>query len=92
MRVQVYGQTGAVGSFREETATRVVNAHGGSVTLTAPVKVGETLLVVNLATRKEQECRVASIEPLEGLKKNVGVAFAQSAPNFWGVDFPRPKQ
>jgi hypothetical protein len=86
--VLVYGRTKRVGAFQEETSTSIVNAHGGLVPLAAPVKIGESLLVVNMATQKEQECRVASIEPLEGPKKKVGLAFLRSAPNFWGLHFP----
>jgi hypothetical protein len=93
IRVLVYGRAGNSSSFREETSTRIVTAHGGLLALTAPVEVGETLLVVNLATRKEEECRVASVKPQDEVNKvnnvnNVGLAFLRSAPSFWGLDFP----
>jgi hypothetical protein len=86
--VLVYGRTKRVGAFHEDTFTNIVNAHGGLIALAAPVKIGESLLVVNVATQKEQECRVASIEPLAGSRKKVGLAFLRSAPNFWGLYFP----
>ena len=90
IRVLVYGRAGNSSSFREETSMRIVTAHGGLLALTAPVEVGETLLVVNLATRKEEECRVASVKPHDEVNNanNVGLAFLRSAPSFWGLDFP----
>src|SRR5215469_556004 len=91
IRVVVSGRVGMSASFHEETSTQVVTSHGGSLALTAPVKVGETLLVVNLATRKEEKCRVASVKPLDGVSE-VGLAFLRSAPGFWGLDFPSPRQ
>jgi hypothetical protein len=86
--VVVYGQNRIVGTFREETSTNLVSAHGGLVALSARVGVGETVLVVNKATQEEQECRVVYVGPLEGPKKKVGVALLRSSPNFWGLNFP----
>jgi len=91
IRVVVSGRVGKSALFQEETSTQIVTSHGGSLALTAPVKVGETLLVVNLATRKEEKCRVASVKPLDGVS-DVGLAFLRSAPGFWGLDFPTLRQ
>jgi hypothetical protein len=91
IRVLVSGRVGRSALFQEETSTQIVTSHGGSLALTAPVGVGETLLVVNLATRKEEKCRVASVKPLDGVSE-VGLAFLRSAPGFWGLDFPQPRQ
>lgn len=87
IHVLIYGRVGKAASFHEETSTQIVTSHGGLLPMTAPVKVGQTLLVVNLATRKEEECRVVSVKPLDGVNK-VGVAFLRSAPSFWGLNFP----
>ncbi len=87
--VVVYGQDRSVGAFHEETSTNLVSAHGGLVALIARVGVGETVLVVNKATQEEQECRVTYVGSLEGPKKKVGLALLRSAPNFWGLNFPR---
>ena len=86
--VAVYGQNRKTGVFREETATDVVNANGGLVSLAARVGLGETFLVVNKATQEEQQCRVVYVGPLEGQKKKVGFALLRSVPSFWRVDFP----
>ena len=86
--VAVYGRNRRMGTFREETVTELVNAHGGLVALTTRVGPGETFLVVNKATQEEQQCRVVYVEPQEGLKKKVGFALLLSAPNFWKANFP----
>ena len=91
IRVLVHGRVGKSALFHEETSTQMVTSHGGSLALTAPVRVGETLRVVNLATRKEEKCRVASVKPLDGVSK-VGLAFLRLAPSFWGLDFPPLRQ
>jgi hypothetical protein len=85
--VAVYGRIRSMGTFREETVTELVNAHGGLVALGARVGLGETFLVVNKATQEEQQCRVAYVEPLEGYKKKIGFALMLSAPNFWRANF-----
>jgi hypothetical protein len=77
-----------MGTFREDTMTELVNAHGGLVALTTRVGPGETFLIVNKATQEEQQCRVVYVEPLEGVKKKVGFALMLSAPNFWKTNFP----
>ena len=86
--VAVYGNNRRIGAFREETATDLVSANGGLVTLSARVGLGETFLVVNKSTQEEQQCRVAYVGPLEGSKNKVGFALLRSAPYFWKVDFP----
>jgi hypothetical protein len=86
--VVVYGQNRSVGAFHEETSTNLVSAHGGLVTLTARVGVGQTVLVVNKVTQEEQQCRVVYVGPMEGPKKKVGFALLRSGPNFWGLNFP----
>ena len=86
--VSVYAKDRKSGAFREEASSVLVNAHGGLITLSARVVYGETLHVVNKATREEQECRVAYVGRGEGAGYNVGVAFKGTAPRFWGVDFP----
>ena len=86
--VAVYGQNRAAGPFREETATDIVNAHGGVVALSSRVALGEIFLVVNRATQEEQQCRVVYVGPQEGQKQKIGFALLRPAPHFWRVDFP----
>ena len=86
--VAVYGHNRAIGAFREDAETDLVNANGGLIVLAARVGVGESFLVVNKATQEEQQCRVVYMAPLEGSKKKVGFELLRSAPHFWKVDFP----
>lgn len=65
-----------------------LSANGGTVALAARVVPGQTILLVNEATRQEQECRVVYVGPWEDGKAKVGIAFMQPAPDFWQVSFP----
>lgn len=86
--VLVYGRTRGRDFFKEETATVLVNAHGGLIALNGRVRPGETISVVNTRTQEEQECLVTYVG-MRGLRKtDVGIAFKYSAPNFWQVNFP----
>ena len=55
--VHVLGQDVFRESFNEFTRTLSLSAHGGSLALAAQVETGQTILVVNKSTGKEQECR-----------------------------------
>jgi hypothetical protein len=86
--ILVYGRARDKSSFREDTATASVNAHGALIALAEVVRLGETMLLVNRATREEQECRVAYVGPRVDGKMRVGIALKGSASGFWKVDFP----
>lgn len=86
----IYGQARDKSSFREEAATVLVNAHGALLALTARVRPGETMLLVNKATQEEQECRIAYVGPRVQGKIQVGIAFKGSVSDFWKIDFPPP--
>ncbi len=81
----VYRRAGDQSSFLEETSTFLVNAGGGLLPLTAKLGPGETILLVNKATREEQECCVAYVGPEVGGKTRVGLAFKRPAPSFWKI-------
>jgi hypothetical protein len=82
--VLVYGRSNAEVSFQEDTTTLLVNASGGLVPLASKVGLGDTVFVVNEATKQEQQCRVAYVGPEFERKLKVGVAFKDPSPNFWG--------
>lgn len=84
--VMVYGWSQREISFHESTATLLVNASGGLITLAAKLSIGDTIFVVNQTTRDEQECRVAYIGPEFEGKLRVGFAFKTQAPSFWKID------
>ncbi len=88
--VQVYGLNAFGESFREFTRMLSVNAHGGLLALAARVERDQTILLVNRTTRKEQECRVVGVGPVENGKWSVGVAFAHPIEDFWQIYFPPP--
>jgi hypothetical protein len=84
--VLAYGWSKRDGSFHEETTTLLVNASGALAVLAARVELGDTIFVVNKATKEERECRVAYVgAELQG-KARVGFAFNRPAPSFWRVD------
>jgi hypothetical protein len=71
-----------------------VNAHGGSLWLAARVEKGQRILVVNMSTGEEQECRIAHVGSVQDGKWTVGIEFVEPMANFWKINFPAfiPKQ
>ncbi len=86
--VVVYGRSKAGSALHEKTRMLSVSANGGMLALAAPVQKGQTILLVNEATREEQECHVVYVGSRERGKAEVGIAFTRLAPNFWQVSFP----
>jgi hypothetical protein len=86
--VIVYGRPKAGGALHEKTHMLSVSANGGMLALTTPVQLGQTVLLVNEATREEQECCVVYVGSRVHGKSEVGIAFTRPAPNFWQVYFP----
>jgi hypothetical protein len=74
--------------FREWTRTLSVSANGGLLALAATVEKGQTLLVENKSTRKEQECRVVYVGRGQNGKWSVGIEFTHVAADFWDIHFP----
>ena len=85
--VRVYGRTLDDRPFRDITETRCVSVHGGLLPLTARVKRGQTLLLVNGITGEERECRVVYVESKRRHRK-VGVEFVEPRGDFWHVYSP----
>ena len=85
--VRVYGRTLDDRPFRDVTETRCVSVHGGLLPLTARVKRGQTLLLVNAITGEERECRVVYVESKRRNRK-VGVEFTELRGDFWHVYSP----
>jgi hypothetical protein len=86
--VIVYGRLRDKSTLHEKTRTLLGSAHGGMLALSAPVQRGQTILLVNEATREEQECHVVYVGSRKRGKAEVGIAFLRPAPNFWQVSFP----
>ena len=81
--VVLYGWTKSQGSFQEETATLLVNASGALLTLKSKIEVGETVFLINRASREEQEVRVVYVEQIPEDKALVGVALKYPSAKFW---------
>jgi hypothetical protein len=85
--VLVYGKDMCGDPFRELTHTLSVNANGALILLAATVEEGQTILVENKHTRKE-ECRVVSVGLAPNDKWIVGIEFRHVAIGFWQIYFP----
>ncbi|MFI5057115.1 MAG: hypothetical protein ACHQLQ_02935 [Candidatus Acidiferrales bacterium] len=81
--VVVYGWTKKQGSFHEETSTLLVNDSGALLALKAKAEAGETIFLINKATREEQEIHVVYAERAEDGGMLVGAAFKSPSPGFW---------
>jgi len=86
--VLVQGQTATGEPFRELTQTLSLSAHGGLVLLGVKVQKEQTILVENLSTNGQQECRVVYISHSQNGKRPVGIEFRQTSTNFWQIHFP----
>lgn len=90
VRVQVAGKTKDARKFRETCETIVINAHGGLFYLTREVALGEMLVLTNLFTQEELECRVVFLGDAAEKGQRVGVEFLCPSPHFWGIEFAPP--
>jgi PilZ domain len=89
--VFVYGHAGGQAPFHEEAYSAVVSDRGALLVMTAPVLVGDKLLLTNKLTQLEQQCRVVSVGPGDGLGTQIGVEFSDAAADFWRITAsPRP--
>jgi hypothetical protein len=67
-----------------------VSLWGGLVALQGPVNRGQKLLLVNEATGESKESHVVYLGAIHPTRRLIGVEFLESAPNFWGLNFPPP--
>ena len=74
--------------FYESTQTLVVSAHGALVGLTDNVAPKQRLLVQNVDSGEQQECRVVSVEKVLIGPPRVAVEFTRRAASFWRIAFP----
>ena len=88
--VVVYGKTTDGNSFADPTRAVVLSAHGCLITLSASVRLGEKLILRNIANRGEQNCRVVYLGEKHGGRTEVGLRFKSAAPQFWGLEHTPP--
>jgi hypothetical protein len=74
--------------FSESTQTLHISAHGALMALAGMVAPKQRLLVQNMNSGEQQECRVVYVEKeLTGPTK-VAVEFTRPAPSFWRIAYP----
>jgi hypothetical protein len=85
--VRVTGKTLGGRKFRENCQTIVINAHGTLLYLQESLELGAELILANLVTEDEQECRVVYVGDNSEKGTRVGIEFLSPNPHFWGVAF-----
>lgn len=84
----VRGELGDKRTFREDTFTVTLSAHGALVMLETRVAVGQKIVVMNPKNWDEREAKVAYFgQPHAGLAQ-VAFEFNRPAPEFWALDSP----
>lgn len=74
--------------FYERAETLVVNAHGALMALAEKVTPKQRLLMQNIDSGEQKECRVVYVKKeLTGPTK-VAVEFTRPAPTFWHIAYP----
>jgi len=74
--------------FADPTRAVVLSAHGCLITLSESVRLGERLILQNVANRQEQDCRIVYLGEKQGGRTEVGLRFKTAAPRFWGLEHP----
>lgn len=87
-KVVVFGKTSAGVQFQEETITQAVNAHGALVLMKQNVTHSQRIVLTNVVTKEDIECKVVFLGPKQGDQTQIGVEFLKPSPNFWRISFP----
>jgi len=74
--------------FRVHTRSLSVSGHGGLTVLDVPVEVGQSLLLYNMNSRQNAECRVVAARPDADGKTIMAFEFVTNSGNFWKISFP----
>ncbi len=69
--------------LQEQTSTFSINTHGVLVALVATVTVGQRLVIQNPNNWAERNGRVTRIGRSYAGRTEVGIEFAEPAPDFW---------
>jgi hypothetical protein len=87
----VRGESEESQPFQEKTFTISVSAHGTLLVLATKVVLGQTLILRNPQTQDEVVGRVVRFGIPHGGLAQVGIDFAQPAPEFWPVESLRDR-
>lgn len=74
--------------FSERAQTLVVNAHGALLALAEKVAPQQRLLMQNVDSGEQKECRVVYVRKEVTGPTKVAVEFTQPAPKFWRIAYP----
>jgi hypothetical protein len=74
--------------FSERAQTLVVNAHGALMALAEKVTLKQKLLVQNIDSGEQKECRVVYVKKEMTGPTKVAVEFNMPAPAFWRIAYP----
>ncbi len=74
--------------FYERAQTLVVNAHGALLALAEKVTAKQRLVMQNIDSGEQKECRVVYVEKERAGPTKVAVEFTQPAPTFWRIAYP----
>lgn len=72
--------------FWEDTFTSNISAHGALMILSAKVRIGQRLVLMNPQTWQEEDACVARLGTSDGARTQVGVEFDRAVPEFWPVN------
>ena len=78
--------------FSEQTKTVLLSRHGAGVVSRYKLSAEQELILRRLDTNKETEVRLVGQIGVEDEVYTYGVAFLDSANNFWGIQFPAPSE
>jgi len=75
--------------FKDDARTITLNRHGARIQTSRPLRVGQTIRLVNLVGHREAEFRVVGpISPLTEKGGEWGVEYLDPRENIWGIQFP----
>ncbi|PYU27246.1 MAG: hypothetical protein DMG32_08055 [Acidobacteria bacterium] len=75
-------------TFREQTFTLTVSAHGALVLLATTVVSGQTVVLMNPKTWDERKGKITYLGSSHAGLAQVGIEFEQPAPDFWSISSP----
>jgi len=87
--LEVRGVDAKGNPFRDEARTITLNRHGARVRITRPLRIGQTIVMMNLVGRRETEFRVVGpVSPITEQGGEWGVECVDLKENIWGIQFP----
>jgi hypothetical protein len=85
LSVLVYGHEKNKEPFQERASVRLVSMHSAELNLTAGVRRGEKLVLLDPASEEEQRCQVVSVSERSSGETIVRVRFRQPVWEFWSA-------